>query len=217
MASLLSRPGAALAWTPHAGGPAPCIRFGALRGPGGELLDFHALSHNEAAGDVVRDWGLGPRVSRWPLEGVVGPSLEDCARLCATGVPLSVPLRVRRPGVEACFQAVAVPEADGFALNVSNFVTTASNVSYGQQVSTLLGGAHFVVDTSRNGNGPGSDWCNPPGRAVGQRPTSQTGQVGVDAFLWVKRPGESDGECNGGPAAGTFWASYAIGLMRGAA
>ena len=116
MASLLSRPGAALAWTPHAGGPAPCIRFGALRGPGGELLDFHALSHNEAAGDVVRDWGLGPRVSRWPLEGVVGPSLEDCARLCATGVPLSVPLRVRRPGVEACFQAVAVPEADGFAL-----------------------------------------------------------------------------------------------------
>jgi endoglucanase len=114
-------------------------------------------------------------------------------------------------------RAAGSAQADGFALNVSNFVTTASNVSYGQQVSTLLGGAHFVVDTSRNGNGPGSDWCNPPGRAVGQRPTSQTGQVGVDAFLWVKRPGESDGECNGGPAAGTFWASYAIGLMRGAA
>ena len=114
-------------------------------------------------------------------------------------------------------RAAGSAQADGFALNVSNFVTTASNVSYGQQVSTLLGGAHFVVDTSRNGNGPGSDWCNPPGRAVGQRPTSQTGQVRVDAFLWIKRPGESDGECNGGPSAGTFWASYAIGLMRGAA
>ncbi len=114
-------------------------------------------------------------------------------------------------------RAAGSAQADGFALNVSNFVTTASNVTYGQQVSALLGGARFVVDTSRNGNGPGSDWCNPPGRAVGQRPTSQTGQVGVDAFLWVKRPGESDGECNGGPAAGTFWASYAIGLMRSAA
>jgi endoglucanase len=107
--------------------------------------------------------------------------------------------------------------ADGFALNVSNFQTTASNVAYGQQVSSLLGGAHFVVDTSRNGNGPGSDWCNPPGRAVGDRPTSQTGQRGADAYLWIKRPGESDGGCNGGPAAGTFWDAYAIGLVRAAA
>ncbi|SDZ04035.1 endoglucanase [Geodermatophilus africanus] len=106
--------------------------------------------------------------------------------------------------------------ADGFALNVSNFQTTAANVAYGQQVSALLGGAHFVVDTSRNGNGAGSDWCNPPGRAVGERPTAQTGQRGVDAYLWIKRPGESDGTCNGGPAAGTFWDAYAIGLVRGA-
>jgi endoglucanase len=107
-------------------------------------------------------------------------------------------------------------EADGFALNVSNLETTASNVTYGQQVSSLLGGAHFVVDTSRNGNGPGTDWCNPPGRAIGERPTALTGQSRVDAYLWIKRPGESDGTCNGGPAAGTFWDSYAIGLVRGA-
>jgi endoglucanase len=113
-------------------------------------------------------------------------------------------------------RAAGSAEADGFALNVSNFETTASNVAYGQQVSSLLGGAHFVIDTSRNGNGPGSDWCNPPGRAIGQYPTAQTGQPGVDAYLWVKRPGESDGTCNGGPAAGTFWDAYAIGLVRAA-
>ncbi|WP_081448766.1 glycoside hydrolase family 6 protein [Geodermatophilus obscurus] len=112
-------------------------------------------------------------------------------------------------------RAAGVTAADGFALNVSNFQTTASNVAYGHQVSSLLGGAHFVVDTSRNGNGPGSDWCNPPGRALGERPTAQTGQPRVDAFLWVKRPGESDGTCNGGPAPGTFWDAYAIGLVRG--
>ncbi|WP_158579956.1 glycoside hydrolase family 6 protein [Geodermatophilus marinus] len=113
-------------------------------------------------------------------------------------------------------RTAGVRGADGFALNVSNFQTTASNVTYGGQVSALLGGVHFVVDTSRNGNGPGSDWCNPAGRAVGQRPTSSTGQLRVDAYLWVKTPGESDGTCNGGPAAGTFWPSYAVALMRAA-
>jgi endoglucanase len=112
-------------------------------------------------------------------------------------------------------RSAGVTGADGFALNVSNFQTTDSNVAYGRQVSSLLGGAHFVIDTSRNGNGPGTDWCNPPGRAVGTRPTAQTGQTGVDAYLWIKKPGESDGTCNGGPAAGVFWDSYAIGLMRG--
>ena len=113
-------------------------------------------------------------------------------------------------------RAAGATTADGFALNVSNFQTTANNVAYGQQVSSLLGGAHFVIDTSRNGNGPGSDWCNPPGRAVGERPTAQTGQPRVDAFLWVKKPGESDGTCNGGPAAGAFWDAYAIALVRNA-
>ncbi len=111
-------------------------------------------------------------------------------------------------------RTAGVASSDGFALNVSNFQTTASNVAYGQQVSLLLGGVHFVVDTSRNGNGPGSDWCNPPGRAVGERPTGSTGQLRVDAYLWVKTPGESDGTCNGGPAAGTFWPSYAVALVR---
>jgi endoglucanase len=113
-------------------------------------------------------------------------------------------------------RASGAAEADGFALNVSNFGTTTSNVAYGQQVSSLLGGAHFVVDTGRNGNGPGDDWCNPPGRAVGERPTGTTGHARVDAYLWVKTPGESDGTCNGGPAAGVFWPDYAIALVRAA-
>jgi endoglucanase len=113
-------------------------------------------------------------------------------------------------------RAAGATTADGFALNVSNFETTASNVAYGQQVSSLLGGTHFVVDTSRNGNCPGTDWCNPPGRALGERPTASTEQARVDAYLWIKRAGESDGTCNGGPAAGTFWDSYAIGLVRAA-
>lgn len=104
--------------------------------------------------------------------------------------------------------------ADGFTLNVSNFYSDTDNLSFGQQVSALTNGKHFVIDTSRNGNGPTSDnqWCNPAGRALGSRPTMQTGSTLVDAFLWIKAPGESDGNCNGGPNAGTWWADYALGL-----
>jgi endoglucanase len=47
------------------------------------------------------------------------------------------------------------------------------------------------------------DWCNPPGSGVGARPTSRTGNPLVDAFLWIKTVGESDGPCDaaGGPRA----------------
>ncbi|WP_250285828.1 MULTISPECIES: glycoside hydrolase family 6 protein [unclassified Frankia] len=105
----------------------------------------------------------------------------------------------------------------GFALNTANFVATADLLAYGNQIVAELGGSgHFVVDTSRNGRGPAPDrqWCNPPGRALGARPTTQTGDEHADAFLWVKGPGESDGTCNGGPPAGEFWQPYALDLAR---
>ncbi|MEU3917951.1 glycoside hydrolase family 6 protein [Streptomyces sp. NPDC029004] len=111
-----------------------------------------------------------------------------------------------------------VDKADGFSVNVSNFYPTAASKEFGRKLSAKVGGKHFVIDTSRNGNGPytaGKDpWCNPPGRALGEKPTTQTGDALVDAYLWVKRPGESDGECRGGPRAGEWWAEYALGLAR---
>ncbi|KAA0935077.1 glycoside hydrolase family 6 protein [Streptomyces apricus] len=116
-----------------------------------------------------------------------------------------------------------VADADGFALNVSNFETDDTIKEYGRRLSAALGGKHFVMDTSRNGNGPLPDgdraqaWCNPPGRALGAAPTTDTGDPLVDAYLWIKRPGESDGRCRGGPAAGQWWAEYALGLARNSA
>ncbi|WP_432097204.1 glycoside hydrolase family 6 protein [Streptomyces sp. bgisy100] len=115
-----------------------------------------------------------------------------------------------------------VDAADGFALNVSNFQLTRTSEEYGRRLSQALGGKPFVIDTSRNGNGPVQGvpaseeraWCNPPGRALGELPTLRTGRPGVDAFLWVKRPGESDGSCNGGPPAGDWWPRYALDLAR---
>ena len=110
-----------------------------------------------------------------------------------------------------------VAKAQGFSLNVSNFFATNLEESYGAAISSQIGGKHFVIDTSRNGNGSDGQWCNPPGMALGTRPTAATGDPLVDAFLWIKYPGESDGTCAGGPSAGAWWPSYALGLAQAAA
>ncbi|MEV0898798.1 glycoside hydrolase family 6 protein [Actinoplanes sp. NPDC049802] len=123
--------------------------------------------------------------------------------------------------VAETLERAGVREADGFSLNVANFETTEANIAYGTRISDRIGGMPFVIDTSRNGNGPApvdkadadGHWCNPPGRALGPAPTTDTGVPRVDAFLWVKRPGESDGACGpGAPPAGQWWPEYALGL-----
>ncbi|WP_312877842.1 glycoside hydrolase family 6 protein [Lentzea indica] len=86
--------------------------------------------------------------------------------------------------------------ADGISTNVSNYRTTSDSVNFAKAVLNAVGDGRLkaVVDTSRNGNGPaGSEWCDPPGRAIGTPSTSNTGDSKIDAFLWVKLPGESDG------------------------
>jgi endoglucanase len=85
---------------------------------------------------------------------------------------------------------------DGISTNVSNYRTTASEVAYAKNVIAATGVSRLraVVDTSRNGNGPlGSEWCDPSGRAIGTPSTNVTGDSMVDAFLWIKLPGEADG------------------------
>jgi endoglucanase len=100
---------------------------------------------------------------------------------------------------------------------------------------------HFVVDTSRNGRGAWNppagkytgdpqNWCNPPDRGIGPRPTAAPGVPLVDAYLFVKTIGESDGQCTRGtagpgdpeygntvdPAAGAWWPAQALTLVRNA-
>ncbi|OWA01594.1 endoglucanase [Streptomyces sp. CS113] len=112
--------------------------------------------------------------------------------------------------------AASADSSDGVFSNVSNFHTTADEVAYDRAVLDSLGGPPSlgaVIDTSRNGNGAPSDgqWCDPAGRKLGRAPTLTTGMGRIDAYLWVKLPGESDG-CRGEP--GTFTPSYAYDLAR---
>src|SRR5256885_3736931 len=54
----------------------------------------------------------------------------------------------------------------------------SSDLGYGEAISGLTNGSHYVIDTSRNGAGPAPDspldWCNPSGRALGAPPTTAT-------------------------------------------
>jgi endoglucanase len=118
--------------------------------------------------------------------------------------------------------------------------TSGINLRYANMLGDTQPTARFVIDASRNGRGPWQppagvypdpqDWCNPPGRGLGQRPTANVTAPLLDALLWVKIPGESDGECTRGlgpagetvdpewgvidPAAGDWFPAMALDLAR---
>lgn len=122
----------------------------------------------------------------------------------------------RQAGLLARAGAASAASSDGVFTNVSNFNRTSDEIAYARGVLSALGGPPglgAVIDTSRNGNGAPADgeWCDPSGRRIGQAPTLSTGVAGIDAYLWVKLPGESDG-CKGSP--GTFSPEYAYELAR---
>ncbi|NUP03764.1 MAG: protein kinase [Nonomuraea sp.] len=150
-----------------------------------------------------------------------------------------------------------VGEADGFFVNTASYHPTDRSVEYGKALSACIGVMrrtggttcpkdadpgrdlpHFVVDTARNGKGSWSPtkkysdpqtWCNPPGRGVGERPTTETGEELADAFLWIARAGSSTGRCRRGtdgekdpergvvaPPSGEWWPELALERAKNA-
>lgn len=108
-----------------------------------------------------------------------------------------------------------VERTQGFATNVSNFYRVDQERAYADRLADAVGGdPHYVIDVSRNGRGWQGTWCNPEGAGLGQAPHVTRGTTRLDALLWVKTPGLSDGTCNGGPAAGQWWESYALALVE---
>ncbi|MFG3408230.1 glycoside hydrolase family 6 protein [Streptomyces sp. NPDC048142] len=110
-------------------------------------------------------------------------------------------------------------QAHGFSLNISNYYRTGENSAYGNAVNGSLSASYgyakpYVIDTSRNGNGSNGEWCNPGGRRTGS--VSQTGG-GAEMLLWLKTPGESDGDCGvgAGSSAGQFLPEAAYRMIYG--
>ncbi len=143
----------------------------------------------------------------------------------------------------------------GFATNVSNYNTLTGRdgkklepsnpcpdeISYVHRLGDTLtrhGVKHkkFIIDTGRNGKGGlrrrWGSWCNVKGAGLGERPGVTDDSV-VDAYFWIKPPGESDGvsdpkaarydascsspdSAQGAPQAGEWFESYFIDLVRNA-
>jgi len=107
--------------------------------------------------------------------------------------------------------------------------------------SAGISNKYFVVDTSRNGisneRRDCSNWCNIKGAGLGLRPSIDTSVTGlgslVDAFVWIKTPGESDGTSNSSsprydfhcgssdsfipaPEAGEWFSTYFVQLAQNA-
>lgn len=97
----------------------------------------------------------------------------------------------------------------GVTINTSNYRSNDECTTYCTNFQTAMGSKDMacIVDTSRNFNGsPTSDWCNVPTAGIGKPPSSETGISNVDYFMWIKPPGESDGQCtSGGTQAGLFF------------
>ncbi|KAL2152793.1 hypothetical protein VTH82DRAFT_5978 [Thermothelomyces myriococcoides] len=128
----------------------------------------------------------------------------------------------------------------GFATNVSNYnpfhaivrenFTEWSNSwdesHYASSLAPFLEEeglpAHFIVDQGRVAL-PGAreewgDWCNVNPAGFGPAPTTRVNNTVVDALVWIKPGGESDGECGmaGAPRAGQWFDEYAQMLVKNA-
>jgi len=152
-------------------------------------------------------------------------------------------------------QAGGADKIRGFFTNVSNYnvlhgddgrrlepsTPCPDELTYVAQLRESLAavgivGEGFVVDTSRNGRAgirsSWGHWCNVAGAGLGERPRAAP-EPGIDAYFWVKPPGESDGtsdssstrfdpECGskdaaqGAPAAGQWFPAYFADLVRNA-
>jgi len=143
----------------------------------------------------------------------------------------------------------------GFATNVSNFnilhgddgkKLEPSNpcpdeITYAQKLSESLAAIGmpnkgFIIDTSRNGRGgirsKWGNWCNIRGAGLGERPRAAP-EAPLDAYFWVKPPGDSDGTADsraarfdancasdnaspGAPEAGQWFEPYFLELVKNA-
>lgn len=171
------------------------------------IYEPDALPHSTLMSEEDQEWRL--ELMKAALEILT----NECNGIVYIDVGHSAWLSPEK--VDELLTKVSNSKVRGFSVNSCNYRTTKECLKWGRKICKLRPNDFFVVDTSRNGNGPlDEEWCNPIGRAIGDLPTTDTDYSQCDAYLWIKIPGESDGKCNGGPKAGKFWGEQAEELVR---
>jgi endoglucanase len=119
-------------------------------------------------------------------------------------------------------KAIGIHRIRGFFTNDTHNNWTINEDRWASAIARRVGHTHFIVNTASNGRGPKlnprpqtqgvEDLCNPPGRGLGIRDTTNTAIKFADAYMWEHTPGASSGCSPGAPTNGTFWTPYAEGL-----
>lgn len=168
------------------------------------IIEPDALCHCIKGASSVARLGM--------LEEVIGKLSKTNAKLY---LDVGNPRWINFETVAQTLETMDIPDDVGFSINVSNFIPTKECVAWGNRLSHRLGSKRtYVVDTSRNGiDGYDGEWCNPEGMGCGIPSTEYTASELCDAYLWIKVPGESDGNKGNAPMAGQFYPRYAEGLV----
>jgi len=104
-----------------------------------------------------------------------------------------------RARAESCDGAPRMVVSVAGKVVLEQTVSASAWTEYAADVS-LTDGAHALeIRFTNDFNRTGCDWNLLVDRVLA-------------TSVAIKRPGESDGTCNGGPSAGTFWPEYALGL-----
>ena len=210
-----------------------------------------ATARLRAAGvDKVQGFSLNVSNYQWtPNLSAYGTWISSCLALhpdAATNTPTDCGDQYYSGGPANDFQGGALDPQQIWSGTASDPTANTAGIDsrYAAELATagVKPEAHFVVDTSRNGQGPwvaaaGTDypdaqvWCNPPKRGLGDSPKAHPAKAysQLDAYLWIKTPGQSDGQCNRGvtgsttdpewggrtdPAAGAWFGRQALQLAR---
>ena len=101
-------------------------------------------------------------------------------------------------GAECCRDPCGLLHNFNSANNEHNYCQLLAARARRSSISALLPSPRFLIDTGRNGRDDMrqdcANWCNVRGAAVGHVPTAQTALPSlIDAYFWLKTPGESDG------------------------
>ena len=116
--------------------------------------------------------------------------------------------------------SAGLAHAHGFSLNVSSFYTDRperhlrQRHQRGPEAPTTATPSRSSSTPAATATAPTDNWCNPSGMKLGV--TDQVGG-GAEALLWIKQPGESDGNCGtgDGTVAGQFVPQIAYDLVYG--
>ncbi|HEY1369871.1 MAG TPA: glycoside hydrolase family 6 protein [Gaiellaceae bacterium] len=212
-----------------------------LDGTHSAWLNTHDIATRLVQAGVQRAQGFFLNVSNYQFtsNGVqYGTWVSKCITLVTTVDPnFDCPNQYWNGGPNNNFVGVALSPYGQWSDGASE--ADLDSAGENLRLAGVAAATHFVIDTSRNGAGPWrfpagaypdpQDWCNPPGRGLGLPATANTGNPLVDAYLWVKVPGESDGSCNRGvpgsttdpewagivdPAAGQWFPQQALQLAQ---